>query len=162
MNFLEQVIAEWFSHKGYFVKTNIKFGKLPSGGFAGEVDVVAFHPQTRELVHIEASTDGGAKRFKKKFDLAKRYYGELFEFSYDYMRCMAIGGFAYTATPRDKKILGEKIEVESVPEFFRKASACLRECPISKQAISETLPLLRAMQFTLHLGQEKAGHATDK
>ena len=65
MNFLEQVIAEWFSHKGYFVKTNIKFGKLPSGGFAGEVDVVAFHPQTRELVHIEASTDGGAKRFKK-------------------------------------------------------------------------------------------------
>ena len=83
MNFLEQVIAEWFSHKGYFVKTNIKFGKLPSGGFAGEVDVVAFHPQTRELVHIEASTDGGAKRFKEKFDLAKRYYGELFEFSYD-------------------------------------------------------------------------------
>ena len=31
MNFLEQVIAEWFSHKGYFVKTNIKFGKLPRG-----------------------------------------------------------------------------------------------------------------------------------
>ena len=43
MNFLEQVIAEWFSHKGYFVKTNIKFGKLPRGGFAGEMDVVAFH-----------------------------------------------------------------------------------------------------------------------
>ena len=161
MNFLEQVIAEWFSHKGYFVKTNIKFGKLPRGGFAGEMDVVAFHPQTRELVHIETSTVGGAKRFKQKFDLAKRYYGELFKFSYDSMRCMAIGGFAYTASPKVKKMLGEKIEVESVPEFFRKASACLRECPISKQAISETLPLLRAMQFTLHLGQEKAGHATD-
>ena len=160
MNFLEQVIAEWFSHKGYFVKTNIKFGKLPSGGFAGEVDVVAFDPQTRELVHIEASTVGGvggAKLFKKKFDLAKRYYGEeLFQFSYDSMRCMAIGGFAYTATPKVKNMLGEKIEVETVPEFFRKASACLRECPIPKQAISETLPLLRAMQFTLHLGQEKA------
>ena len=35
-----------------------------------------------------------------------------------------------------------------------------RECPIPKQAISETLPLLRAMQFTLHLGQEKAGQSS--
>ena len=53
MNFLEQVVAEWFSYEGYFVKTNIKFGKLPRGGFTGEMDVVAFHPKTRELVHIE-------------------------------------------------------------------------------------------------------------
>jgi len=26
MNFLEQIVSEWYAYKGYFVKTNIKFG----------------------------------------------------------------------------------------------------------------------------------------
>ena len=103
---LEQAIAEWFSHEGYFVKTNIKFGKLPRGGFAGEMDVVAFHPQTRELVHIETSVHGGAERFKQKFDLAKRYYGELFQFSYGSMRCMAIGGFCVHCVTQGQEDVG--------------------------------------------------------
>ena len=42
---------------GYFVKTNIRFGLLKRGGYAGEMDVVAYHPDTLSLVHIETSMD---------------------------------------------------------------------------------------------------------
>ena len=163
MNFLEQVIAEWFSYEGYFVKTNIKFGKLPRGGFTGEMDVVAFHPQTRELVHIETSTDAlswedRCKRFKQKFESAELHYRDSFQFPFDPIRRIAIVGFGHTVPDEVKNMLGERIGVESVREFFRNVAAELRGRDPSKQAISENLPLLRAMQFVLHLGQEKTGH----
>ena len=80
MNFLEQVAAEWFSLRGYFVKTNLKFGKLPVGGWAGEMDVLAFHPQIRELVHIETSSDAlswkeRCERFRQKFGSSGKWGG---------------------------------------------------------------------------------------
>ncbi len=37
MNFLEQIISEWYAYKGYFVRMNIKFGKLSHGGWKGEI-----------------------------------------------------------------------------------------------------------------------------
>ena len=167
MNFLEQVAAEWFSLRGYFVKTNLKFGKLPVGGWAGEMDVMAFHPQIRELAHIETSSDAlswkeRCERFRQKFDLAEQHYSDLFPFSLDSKRRIAIGGFGYTTPAKVKDTLGERIEVESVPEFLRKVTAELRKRHPSKQAIPENLPLLRAMQFVLHWGREKAGRSIDE
>ncbi len=47
MNFLEQLVAEWYAYKGYFVRTNIKFGKRIRGGYEGEMDVVAFDPKEK-------------------------------------------------------------------------------------------------------------------
>jgi hypothetical protein len=57
MNFLEQLIGEWYEYTGCFVRTNIKFGKRSAGGYEGEIDVAAFDPRTKCLIHIEASTD---------------------------------------------------------------------------------------------------------
>jgi len=31
-NHLEQLVAEWLEFKGYFVRRNVKVGKLPRGG----------------------------------------------------------------------------------------------------------------------------------
>jgi hypothetical protein len=56
MNFLEELVAEWFAYKGCFVRTNVKFGSKPgrsAGGFAGEMDVVAFEPGRKTVVHLE-------------------------------------------------------------------------------------------------------------
>jgi hypothetical protein len=30
MNFLEELIAEWYQYQAYFTKTSVKFEKLPS------------------------------------------------------------------------------------------------------------------------------------
>jgi hypothetical protein len=32
-NYLEQLVAEWYEYKGYFVRRNILVGRLPKGGF---------------------------------------------------------------------------------------------------------------------------------
>ena len=57
MNFLEQLVAEWYEYRGYFVRCNVNFGKRGDGGWEGEMDVIAFQPLERSLVHIEVSTD---------------------------------------------------------------------------------------------------------
>jgi len=41
MNFLEQLVAEWYEWQGYFVCVNRKYGKRPGGGWTGEADVLA-------------------------------------------------------------------------------------------------------------------------
>lgn len=67
MSFLEQLTSEWYAYKGYFVRTNIKFGKLAKGGWTGEIDVAAYKPQTKEFIHIESSTDADSWNKRKAF-----------------------------------------------------------------------------------------------
>lgn len=83
MNFLEQLVAEWYEYKGYFVRTNIKFGKRTRGGYMGEMDVVGYNTNTQDFVHIETSTDSLSweKRkeiFERKFMDARKYYASIF------------------------------------------------------------------------------------
>ena len=84
MNFLEQLVAEWYGYKGFFVRTNIKFGKNAhgKGGHVGEIDVLAYHPTLNEFIHTECSTDAWSwsKKqivFKKKFENAEKYYKKI-------------------------------------------------------------------------------------
>ena len=56
-NHLEQLIAEWYEFKGYFVRRNVHVGKRTKGGYDCELDVVAFNPCEKKLVHIEPSLD---------------------------------------------------------------------------------------------------------
>ncbi len=57
MSHLEAILFEWYDWRGYVVKRNVKVGKLSHGGWEGELDIVAYHPTTRELVHVEPSID---------------------------------------------------------------------------------------------------------
>jgi hypothetical protein len=52
-NFLEQLVAEWYEYRGYFVRRNVPVGRRSNGGFEAELDVVALNPETRHLVHLE-------------------------------------------------------------------------------------------------------------
>ena len=56
-NYLEQLVAEWYEYQGYFIRRNVRVGKLPKGGYEGELDIVAFHPEKKHLVHIEPTHD---------------------------------------------------------------------------------------------------------
>jgi len=57
MSHLEDPIYEFYEWRGYIVRRNIKVGKLHHGGWAGELDIVAYHPEHRNLVHLEPSID---------------------------------------------------------------------------------------------------------
>ncbi len=158
MNFLEQLVAEWYTLQGYFVRTNIKFGKRSKGGYAGEIDVVAFKPQTGELIHVEPSMDSNPwlerqERFPRKFlpesDLLNLL--ELSRADVKRVRRIAIVGFSQTGTAGK---LGKEIEVKSVEEFVREVSDTLRQRKPNNNAVPEGLPLLRAMQFALGWGKQ--------
>src|SRR5713101_5580816 len=66
INFLEQLVAEWYEYRGFFVRRNIHVGKRTAGGHEGELDVVAFHPVEKRLVQIETSMDAGSWADREK------------------------------------------------------------------------------------------------
>ena len=78
MSHLEDLIAEYYDWCGYLVKRNIKVGRLKHGGWEMELDVIAYDPHSKHLIHVEPSIDAHSwemreKRFTKKFKAAKKY-----------------------------------------------------------------------------------------
>ncbi len=78
MNHLENIIRQYYEWQGYIVRGNVRGGRLPKGGWAGELDIVADHPQTNHLLHLEPSLDADSwakreERFKKKFAAGRRH-----------------------------------------------------------------------------------------
>ena len=76
MNHLEMLIEQYYEWKGYIVRNNVKVGRLSHGGWAGELDIVAYNPVSNHLLHLEPSIDAHPwktreKRFKKKLKLEK-------------------------------------------------------------------------------------------
>jgi len=151
MNFLEQLAAEWYQFRGYFVRTNVKFGRRSRGGWKGEIDVLAYSPNTQEFLHIETSTDANSRKareeqFKKKFRNAKEHYRELFPFKGKKLKQIAIVGFTTARIPLN---FGDGIEVISIPNFIRQITQELRAKNPAQDAIPETYPLLRAIQYAM-------------
>lgn len=154
MNFLEQLAAEWYEYNGYLCRTNIRFGETGHGGHLGEMDVIAYHPRTKEFVHIECSTDAwswGEKKkvFVKKFKNAQKFYSDKFPFKKKNIRKIAVTGFS---RPRDntkqKMNFGLGIEVLLVPEFVALISSELSKLDPWYVGINEaSYPLLRAIQY---------------
>jgi len=155
MNFLEQLVAEWYSFSGYFVQTNVKFGKLKAGGYEGEMDVVAFHPQTKVLVHVETSSDADSweerkRSFGRKFSGAEKYYPELFQFGYRSIEKIAIVGFGRTRP--NSVSFGNNIIIKTVPQFVGEITANLKRQSPTTQAVPEHWSILRAMQLSVFWG----------
>ena len=42
VNFLEQLVAEWYEYRGYFIRRNVWVGKLAKGGYECELDIIDF------------------------------------------------------------------------------------------------------------------------
>lgn len=165
MNFLEQLAAEWYEYKGYFVRTNVKFGRRARGGYIGEMDVIGYKPEAQDFIHIEASTDALAwpKRkeiFERKFTDARKYYMEIFPFKQMNMRPrqIALVGFNLNHHPEVSSwkssapgafLQGDiKIEVVHIPDFFKQINYDLKNKNPQNDAIPETYPLLRAIQYS--------------
>ncbi|MFH1392928.1 MAG: hypothetical protein ABIG73_00895 [Patescibacteria group bacterium] len=149
-NFLEQLAAEYYSHMGYFVRTNVKYGLRKKGGYEGEMDVVAFHPESLVLLHIETSMDADSwekrkNKFQKKFSKAHDHYYKLFKFEIRKREKMVIVGFN---SPRDD--FWSIAPIKSIPDFVGEVTDYLSQFHPLNQAVPENYPLLRAMQFAIH------------
>ena len=155
MNVLEELVSEWYEYQGYFVRRDIKVGKRATGGYEGELDIVAFHPVSRKIVHIETSmgAESWEKRrsiFQKKFSLGEKYIPMLFPFVESKPDKVAVLGFPRSTRLKDP--LGPDIKVMFIPDLMKKITIKFSKIKVEEKAIPETYPLLRTIQFALDYG----------
>ena len=152
MNFLESLVAEWYEYSGYFVRSNPRTRKRPNGGWDVELDVLAYAPSDRCLIHIETSGDANSwqerkDRFlKKKFILSQEEYESLIGSSINTIERIAVVGWGATKTDLN---WGVGIRVQLIPELIEEITSKLQETSPLKQAVPESFPLLRSMQMAL-------------
>jgi hypothetical protein len=151
-NYLEQLIAEWYEYKGFFVRRNVLVGKRPKGGHDCELDVVAFHPQEKRLVQIEPSMDASSweereKRYKKKFEAGRKYIPDLFtglEIPKE-KEIEQIAVVVFASKTNHSTLGGGKLML--VDELLFEIFADLKDRTIASHAVPEHLMVLRSFQF---------------
>ena len=149
-NYLEQLIAEWYEYQGYFVRRNVLVGRRPKGGYECELDIVAFHPGRRHLIHIEPSMDADSwaireKRYQKKFDAGRKYIRTIFQDVQlpDTVEQIAVLVFASKAN--HERVGGGRLVLvdEILEDIFRE----FKGKHLASNAIPEHLTILRTCQF---------------
>jgi len=150
MNHLEQLVAEWYEFRGYFVRRNVSVGKRPNGGYDCELDIVAFCPTRQHLVHLEPSMDAHTwavreSRYTKKFEAGRKHIPGLFGNITlpDTIEQIAVLGFASNANI--KTLAGGRIQTTA--ELLAEITAEIAPRKIASAAVPEQYPLLRTIQF---------------
>jgi len=152
-NFLEQLVAEWYEYQGYFLRRNVKVGKRTAGGHEGELDVVAFHPVTKHLIHIEPSMDSDnwekrEVRFSRKFEVGRRFIPKLFDGLQVPEKIEQVALFVYASKVNHPMIGGGRVMIAS--EMISDIVKELKLKPVHASAIPEHLTILRSLQFVTY------------
>ncbi len=150
-NHLEQLVGEWYTMQGYFVRRNVHVGKRKAGGYKGELDVVAFHPREKHLVHVETSLDAQSwatreAKFERKFEVGRESIYSLFhgaDPARDRLEQYAVLVFSPKNKPRN--IGGCPLMHAS--EFLARVMRDLKDRRIASRAVPEDLPLIRTLQY---------------
>jgi hypothetical protein len=156
-NFLEQLIAEWYELKGYFIRKNVLVGKRPKGGYECELDVVAFHPGKKHLVHVEASMDASSwsereKRFKRKFEAGKKHIPDLFKDLDTPKQIDQIAVLVFASKQNRETLAGGKLVLGN--ELLEEIFGDLKHRSIYSRTIPEQFPIVRALQFVAQYRNE--------
>lgn len=150
MNHLEQLVSEWYEYRGYFVRRNVWVGKLPSGGWECELDVVAFHPENKHLVQIESSMDANSwekreQRYRKKFEAGSKYIPQMFTGIDLPSHIEQIALFGLGSRAHHANLAGGHVWL--ISDLLTQIIDVLRPLKVEKRAVSEQFPLLRTIQF---------------
>jgi hypothetical protein len=148
-NFLEQLVAEWHEFRGYFVRRNVRVGNRAAGGYECELDVVAFHPGKKHLIHIEPSMDAAhwderARRFEKKFEAGRKYIPALFEGFKPLPTIQHVALFVFAGAEGHRQIGGGRLIRDLMTEIRGEIGAL---GGVRKAVIPEQYVILRALQF---------------
>lgn len=156
MNHLEGIISEWLENTGYIVVRNHKVGRRTKGGWSGELDIIAFHPETRHLVHYEPSVDGNSwakrkERFRKKFLMGKNHVRDIPQLGFltdEQVAAMEqIAVFPQVSTEYREFIGGKAIGMDELMGTINQF--VLDRGPAATNAFPEHYPMLRTLQFAL-------------
>lgn len=152
-NHLERLAAEWYEYQGYFVRRNVLVGPRLRGGYEGELDVVAFSPEKKHLVHIEASLDADSwatreYRFKKKFSAGRKYIPKIFKGLKIPKDIEQIALLVFASKQNHQEIAGGKLVLAS--EFLNEIMEHLSQKKIAQSAVPENLALIRTLQLAMH------------
>jgi hypothetical protein len=149
---LEQLIAEYYDWLGFLVKRNVKVGRRAMGGYDMELDIIAYHPSERRLVHVEASLDAHSwakreERYIKKFQMGEKYIlSEVFPWLPPGTAIERVAVFPSIAAR--ETLAGARLQ--SIDAFMREVKAkVIGGRVMAKEAIPEQYPLLRTVQLTL-------------
>ena len=151
-NFLEQLVSEWYEYQGYFVRRNVPVGKRSRGGYEYELDIVAFDPVKRHLVHIEPSMDAESwgkreLRFRKKFEAGLKYIPGLFPGLDLPEDIEQIAIFAFASRTNHPTLAGRPVLL--VSDLMREIMEDLSDKKIASAAVPEHHPILRTLQFVV-------------
>ena len=151
MNFLEELVAEWYEYQGYFVRRNVRVGKRAKGGHEGELDVVAFHPLHRHLVHVETSMDADswserAQRLSQKFKTGEKHIRQLFSGLQLPEQIEKRVVFGIGSTAKVKIIAGAQVLM--VQDLLFEILTKLKSVSWFSSSVPEAYPLLRTLQVS--------------
>jgi hypothetical protein len=123
------------------------------------MDVVAYDPIDKILIHVETSMDANSweqrkQRFRKKFATAEKHYKSVFGFDFKKVKKICVVGFA---KPQSAVDLGDDIQLIVIPELMRQITETIKEKHPLKEAVPEGYPLLRTIQFTMNWGIHSKG-----
>jgi hypothetical protein len=149
-NYLEQLVAEWYEYRGYFVRRNVLVGKRAKGGHECELDVVAFHPHEKRLLHIEPSMDADSwetreRRYRKKFEAGRKYIPQLFKGLELPSEIEQIAVLVFASKANHKTIGGGTLVM--ISELLSDIFSELKQWTIDSHAVPEHLMVLRSFQF---------------
>ncbi|MFW9996052.1 MAG: hypothetical protein ACFFD4_28685 [Candidatus Odinarchaeota archaeon] len=151
--YLEELVAEWYDFKGYFVKTNIPFGKGEQGGIKGEIDVLVYDPATQVLKHVEVETGATsyseiAEKTSKKFERASDYYSKLFPSGVRSIEKQIITGWGDMKQENRELIKNTTgADLITIKEFFNEIKTGVQAIDPTSNAIPECYRLLRTVQM---------------
>jgi hypothetical protein len=149
MNHLEQLVAEWLQHNGFYVRVSVPVGPRARGGYEGELDVVGIHLVKQRLIHVECSLDAASRetreqRFAAKFARGRQYIKDAFEGMTLPEKLDQVVVLQFTSgTPRE--IGGARLV--TVRELVHEIYDGLKSTSPASGAISSNLPLLRTLQL---------------
>jgi len=159
MTHLEQLVTEWLDLRGYFVRCNVRVGRLSHGGHTGEIDIAAFHPPTTHCLHVECSGDANSWKvressFERKFAIGREFVEkEVFPWLKDPR--IEQWAVVWGAGPRRKTVGRAKIVTMNM--LYRNiARDIVKLNQKGNRVIPEKYPLLRTIQATMkHVGDSK-------
>jgi len=149
VDYLEQLVSEWYEYQGYFVRRDLWVGLESDGSYECELDVVAYHPTKHHLVQIEPSLaifdwEEQESHFRLKFDAGQKYLHRFF------------GGEPSPGLEQIALVLFMDVEhrdtvaggrVVHVRELLAEIFQALVSFGISSYLIPEQWPLLRTLQL---------------